>query len=99
MGIQSMGRKRNMALPTELSTACFKRDGYRCRHCGDSNGLHPHHVIFKSHGGRDALNNLLTLCHTCHRGVHDGKLDITIVKLLEFDLVVKFTRKGGWIPK
>jgi hypothetical protein len=85
-------------LPPELSTACFRRDGYRCRHCGDSNGLHPHHVIYKSHGGLNALNNLLTLCHNCHRGHHGGKLDITVIGLLSSDLVVRFTRKGGWKP-
>jgi 5-methylcytosine-specific restriction endonuclease McrA len=87
-----------MALPPELSRACFRRDGWRCRHCGDSSGLHPHHVVYKSHGGKDELNNLLTLCWKCHRGHHDGKLDITVVKLLPSDLVVKFIRKDGWKP-
>ena len=87
-----------MGLPTELSTACFKRDGWRCRHCGDSNGLHPHHVIYKSHGGADALNNLITLCWKCHYGHHNGKLDIQVTTMLESDLIVRFTRKGGWIP-
>ena len=99
MGIQSIGRKRNMALPTELSTACFKRDGYRCRHCGDSNGIHPHHVVYRSHGGKDALNNLLTLCWQCHRATHDGKLSIVIVALLADNLDIKFTREGKWKPQ
>jgi 5-methylcytosine-specific restriction endonuclease McrA len=103
MGMRTVLKRKNLktkaALLPELATACFTRDGYRCRHCGDSNGIHPHHVLFKGKGGKDALNNLLSLCYQCHSAVHDGKLDITVVSLLEKDLVVRFTRKGGWIPK
>ena len=33
-----------------------------------------HHVKFKSNGGTDDEENLLTLCEDCHKGVHDGTL-------------------------
>ena len=79
--------------------ACFTRDHWKCRSCGDRNGLHPHHVVYQSHQGADTLNNLLTLCWQCHlEGLHQGKLIIDVVEVLEDDLVVKFTRLKGWKP-
>jgi 5-methylcytosine-specific restriction endonuclease McrA len=83
-------------LPIYLS--CFKRDGFKCRHCYDRNGIHPHHVIYRSHQGPDELNNLLTLCWQCHAAHHQGKLLIHVIEILENDLVVKFERMKGWIP-
>jgi len=87
-----------MTLSSELSQACFLRDKFRCRHCRSRNGLQPHHVIYKSHQGPDALNNLLTLCAVCHRGHHDGFLEITVLEKLKTDLIVHFTRKKNWKP-
>lgn len=89
-----------MSLDPKLATACYTRDGWKCRHCKNRAGLHPHHVVFKSHGGADALNNLLTLCHCCHiEGIHGGRLTIEVLAVLENDLLVKFIRQRGWIPR
>lgn len=51
------------------------RDGYLCQHCqGKSKDkrLEVHHVIFRSQNGSDEEENLLTLCKTCHDGLHAG---------------------------
>ncbi len=32
---------------------------------------HPHHVLPKSAGGEDTLDNIVPLCYSCHRFVHD----------------------------
>ncbi len=51
------------------------RDGYICQHCkGKSKDtrLEVHHIIFRSEGGSDEEANLLTLCKTCHDGLHAG---------------------------
>lgn len=89
-----------MSLDPALAQDCYIRDGWKCRHCKNRAGLHPHHVIFKSHGGADALSNLLTLCHCCHiEGVHGGRLVIEVLTVLENDLLVKFTRKKNWKPR
>ena len=89
-----------MALDRKLIYWCFERDNWRCRHCRDTSSLHPHHVIYKSHGGLDRLDNLITLCVQCHmEGIHAGNLDIEVLQLLEDDLRVKFIRKDGWKPK
>lgn len=55
------------------------RDGYQCRSGKKgkhSKKLHVHHVIFKSKGGPDTPENLLTLCETCHQDLHAGKFEL-----------------------
>lgn len=36
--------------------------------------VHHHHVVFRSQGGADTPENLITLCPHCHARVHDGVL-------------------------
>jgi 5-methylcytosine-specific restriction endonuclease McrA len=43
------------------------RDGNRCRNCGASAKLSVHHLVKARNGGRDTLDNLVTLCASCHR--------------------------------
>lgn len=53
--------------------AILHRDNYTCQCCGKKNcRLEVHHVKFKSNGGTDDEENLLTLCEDCHKGVHAG---------------------------
>jgi hypothetical protein len=53
----------------------LKRDGYKCRICGRSPAdysdieLHVHHIRPWARGGLTEDVNLITLCHTCHRGL------------------------------
>ncbi|RLC05601.1 MAG: hypothetical protein DRI57_27420 [Deltaproteobacteria bacterium] len=35
-----------------------------------------HHIIPKSKGGKDTVKNLVTLCGSCHKKVHKGKMKI-----------------------
>lgn len=94
-----MGR-RMPPLPTKVSRACFKRDGWKCRHCKDRNGIHPHHIIEQCKGDKstDELNNLLTLCAGCHRAFHDGFLRIHVLSVMVDDVLVRFERLRGWKP-
>ncbi len=55
------------------------RDGYACQHCkGKSKDtrLEVHHLIFRSQNGSDEETNLLTLCKTCHDGLHAGTITL-----------------------
>ena len=53
--------------------AILHRDNYTCQCCGKKScRLEVHHVKFKSNGGTDDEENLLTLCEDCHKGVHAG---------------------------
>ena len=47
------------------------RDDYKCQKCKKGKQeLHVHHIIFKSHGGTNSPDNLITLCSTCHDNLH-----------------------------
>ncbi len=55
------------------------RDGYTCQQCkGKSKDqrLEVHHIIFRSQNGSDEETNLLTLCKTCHDGLHAGTITL-----------------------
>lgn len=61
-----------------LSQKLKLRDNFRCRLCGDWKGkvypetcaivedIHAHHIIPKSQGGLNTMENLITLCDLCH---------------------------------
>lgn len=59
----------------------LNRDNYTCQCC---NGKHKdsklevHHIVFRSQGGSDEASNLITLCHTCHKDLHSGKINIKL---------------------
>lgn len=56
-------------------SACLNRDSYTCQCCKTKKGnLHIHHIIYRSNGGADILDNLITLCADCHRRLHRGEL-------------------------
>ncbi|HLZ61918.1 MAG TPA: RNA-guided endonuclease IscB [Ktedonosporobacter sp.] len=53
------------------------RDEYTCQQCkGKSKDkrLEVHHIIFRSQQGSDEQANLVTLCKTCHDGLHAGAI-------------------------
>lgn len=62
-------------LDENMRIACLMRDGYSCQQCGKKHvRLEAHHVIFREHGGKDTLGNVLTLCEVCHHKLHEGKI-------------------------
>lgn len=49
------------------------RDDYKCQCCHKSGiPLQVHHIVYRSNGGSDHEDNLITLCEICHKGIHDG---------------------------
>lgn len=64
------------------------RDKYTCQCCKTKKGtLHVHHIIYRSKGGSDEIENLITLCETCHKKLHKGELKM-------FETKLRGTRKG-----
>jgi ATP-dependent DNA helicase RecQ len=53
-----------------LRQQVLRRDGWRCQSCGAMSNLDVHHNEFRSHGGEDSEQNLITLCAGCHSMVH-----------------------------
>ncbi len=60
-----------------LRRRLYARDGGKCRACGSPHRKHGHHIIPVSQGGPTRLDNLITLCRTCHTLVHNDLLMIT----------------------
>ena len=54
------------------------RDNYRCQICGSTILAEGHHIIDHQYGGRGDKDNIVTLCNSCHKKVHSGKLDIYV---------------------
>lgn len=56
----------------QVYEAVHARDGRACRVCGIYCGqsIHLHHYIYRSQGGPTTVENLLSVCHKCHAGIH-----------------------------
>ncbi|HET19508.1 MAG TPA: HNH endonuclease [Chromatiales bacterium] len=56
----------------------LRRDDYRCAVpvCSERRSLEVHHIRFRSAGGDDHPQNLVTLCAFHHHALHDGRLRI-----------------------
>ena len=57
------------------------RDSYTCRACHGrhkDSKLEVHHIVYRCDGGSDEAENLITLCHTCHRLLHEGALRLNL---------------------
>lgn len=56
----------------------LNRDNYICQCCKGrhkDSKLEAHHIVFRSQGGSNEESNLITLCHTCHKDLHSGKIN------------------------
>lgn len=59
----------------QLRERVLSRDDHRCQFCGLSDrehtdeygaGLHVHHIVPRRSDGRDLVENLITVCQSCH---------------------------------
>jgi 5-methylcytosine-specific restriction endonuclease McrA len=71
-----------------LSKSILERDGWKCRSCFSRCALHVHHIVFRSQQGPDEASNLITLCSSCHDGVHKD------VKHGQYGLVIEIVQPG-----
>jgi len=60
----------------------LSRDCYKCQSDkkGCSDRLEVHHIKYRSQGGSDAPENLITLCSKHHKQLHNGKLKLNVKK-------------------
>ncbi len=83
-------------LDENLRMACLMRDGYTCQQC-EKQGirLEAHHIVFREQGGKDTLTNLLTLCESCHRAVHQDKVILNVTGVSgHLDQIAQRTMQG-----
>jgi 5-methylcytosine-specific restriction endonuclease McrA len=69
--------QKSNRLHENLRLATLLRDDFCCQQCGVKNTrLEAHHIKLTSEGGKDTINNLITLCSKCHSKVHSGKIQL-----------------------
>jgi hypothetical protein len=85
-----------MRLDENLRLGCLMRDGYACQHCHKRGvRLEAHHLIYREHGGKDTLSNLLTLCEQCHHRLHQGKITLSVTGVSgHLDQIAQRTMQG-----
>jgi hypothetical protein len=54
----------------ELRILVFTRDNYTCQSCGTKSALNCHHITYEDLG-METLDQLTTLCTTCHTTLHN----------------------------
>jgi 5-methylcytosine-specific restriction endonuclease McrA len=53
-----------------LRQQVLRRDGWQCQSCRTMVNLEVHHQEFRSQSGDDSVQNLITLCTSCHATAH-----------------------------
>src|SRR5205807_2211106 len=83
------------------------RDKHTCKKCKqDKCKLEVHHIHFRSNGGTDSPDNLITLCSSCHDKLHQSataeadsqKLSSKIKKKLTLD-ATQVSTIGAYLKK
>lgn len=81
-GIRHWGYQRGTNYGFENTKAMvLNRDNYTCQYCKGKHKdskLEVHHIVFRSQNGSDGADNLITLCHTCHKALHSGKISLKL---------------------
>ena len=92
-GVEYQQPKR---LNENLRLATLMRDRFTCKACSAKNTkLEAHHIIFRSQGGKDTLDNLITLCSSCHKKVHSGKITLDAKGVSKrLDAIAQHTMQG-----
>ena len=68
----------------------FARDYYTCQVCKKKNRiLNTHHIVYRSHGGSDRADNLITVCTDCH--THENHQ--------EGNILWKWMQEGKKLPR
>src|ERR1039457_4803148 len=59
----------------QLKKRVLQRDGWKCQCCGSPKNFHVNHLVSRSPLGSDVIDNLMTLCASCHRQQHNKCVD------------------------
>jgi hypothetical protein len=87
--------RRTRAIPSAIGRALWLRDGgCRVPGCGRMRHLHGHHIQGWAEGGPTSLSNLVLVCSSHHRLIHEGKLSAEV----RDDKIVFIDRTGRKIP-
>lgn len=57
----------------QLTPLQKQKIGTRCINCGTEEMIEYHHVVPLGLGGNDVAENIVPLCHSCHKAAHCGQ--------------------------
>lgn len=63
-------KKKSKNVSKEIREQIIERDHHVCRYCGSRERLQVHHIKYRSKGGSEEADNLITLCEWCHYEIH-----------------------------
>lgn len=102
-----------MSIPKDIRFKVFWRDGFTCQYCGRKPPevvLEIDHIVPRSKGGTDNIENLVTACRDCNRSKNKKhiapaiKIEELKEKVEQFKAFVEFTmameeqyRKAVWM--
>jgi 5-methylcytosine-specific restriction endonuclease McrA len=94
--LQGKDYQKSNRLDENIRIATLMRDKYKCVNCNNKTGkLHAHHVVFRSQGGKDTIDNLVALCEGCHKKIHEGKLKLDFKgKSNKLDVISQRSMRG-----
>jgi hypothetical protein len=76
--LMDVGRSTR-TIPPAIARALWVRDGCcRVPGCGRRRHLQAHHVIHWADGGPTCLSNLMLVCSSCHRAIHEGRILVEV---------------------
>ena len=58
----------------ETRKRVYQREGWACAVCSSNRQLEVHHIIKRSRGGSNDVQNLVCLCHDCHCIAHGERV-------------------------
>ncbi len=47
-----------------------------------NNNLDLHHIVYRSHGGSDEVQNIICVCRHCHDLIHNGDISKKDIQLI-----------------
>lgn len=66
--VKTIVRKTERMIDTRMQWRVFKRDGYKCRYCGnDDTPLTVDHLVLWENGGPTVDENLVSACKKCNK--------------------------------
>lgn len=90
----------NRAPTPKLRMDVLRRDDFKCRICGRRPAddvdivLHVHHIRPHSAGGLTEIDNLITLCHTCHIGL-DPHFELRLLGLVPIEISIPDVKESA----
>lgn len=73
----------------ELKQKVRERDGFKCVVCDEETHLHVHHKVPRKYGGVNHVDNLVTLCSSCHGAIETADFEHAYQKCMMNAIKIK----------